>query len=159
MGKISLMEERKKQGLRIREERKKQKLTLKTMSEMLGCSEQAVSQYERGTRPVRSEMLEKIARVLQIPVQSLFDETTVFLSSGEAAEQVWKNYAAKIDQLRSFLNVEDRPQEAAHLLKLYSQLNSVGQRKLLEYAADMRNVYKYCKPEFQAIGNQDPTEN
>lgn len=129
------------------------------MSEMLGCSEQAVSQYELGTRPIRSEMLEKIARVLQIPVQSLFNETTVFLSSDKVIEQVRKNYEERVDQLRSFLNVEDRPEEAAHLLKLYSQLNSVGQRKLLEYAADMRNVYKYCKPEFQAIGNQDPTEN
>lgn len=158
MGNISAREERKKQGSRIREERKRQGLTLKNMSEMLGCSEQALSQYELGTRPIRSEMLEKISRVLQIPIQSLFNETVVFLSSDKAIEQVRENYMKKVDQLSFFLSAEDNTCEAARLLKLYSQLNGVGQRKLLEYAADMRSVYKYCKAEFQIIADQDSDE-
>lgn len=153
---LSVRDERKKQGARIRAERKKQGFTLKTMSEMLGCSEQAVSQYELGTRPIKSDMLEKIANVLQVPVQSFFHEAAIiFEQQGDFAETLWKEHEEKLARLSEFLLQDDNVEDAYRLITVFSQLNNIGKKRLLEYAGDMRSIFKYCKTKEQMFPGFD----
>ena len=52
----------------IRRERKCKELTLKQLADLVHCSEQAISQYERGVRPLSTKMLCKIAEALDASV-------------------------------------------------------------------------------------------
>lgn len=58
-------------GEAIRKERKGKKITGKRLASMVNCSEQAISQYERGVRPLKTEMLYSIAEALSVPVETL----------------------------------------------------------------------------------------
>lgn len=59
-------------GARIRAARKSAKKSLQDIANELGCSIAAFSRYERGVRPIRSETLQEVARILNIPVSDIF---------------------------------------------------------------------------------------
>ena len=52
-------------GQRIKKERKAHGMTLKDLGRAVGLSEQAISQYERGTRLINNETLKRIYDVLE----------------------------------------------------------------------------------------------
>lgn len=54
-------------GKRIREARKKAERSIAWLANMVGCSTQAISQYERGVRAINSDMVKAIAAVLEVP--------------------------------------------------------------------------------------------
>ena len=55
-----MTEHARQMGKQIRAHRKAHNMTLKDLGQMIGLSEQAISQYERGTRKVTNETLKKI---------------------------------------------------------------------------------------------------
>ncbi len=61
-------------GARIRAARKsKPGFTMKKLGDEIGVSEQAISQYELGKRPIQVETLRKIAAALGVSVEHLLD--------------------------------------------------------------------------------------
>ena len=61
-------------GERIRTIRKNKKITLKELGVMIGVSEQAIGQYERGERELKYKTLLLIAKALEVPVSELLNE-------------------------------------------------------------------------------------
>ena len=61
-------------GERIRTIRKNKKITLKELGVMIGVSEQAIGQYERGERELKFKTLLLIAKALGVPVSELLNE-------------------------------------------------------------------------------------
>lgn len=60
-----------KTGELIRKYRKSKKITMKALGEEIGVSEQAISQYERGTRKPSLEILIKISDALNVSINDL----------------------------------------------------------------------------------------
>src|SRR3954465_4999094 len=56
----------------IREQRRVGHLSLRKLSEMAGISNPYLSQIERGLRKPSAEILQQIARALEIPSQTLY---------------------------------------------------------------------------------------
>ena len=61
-------------GSFLREIRKEQKISMRELGEVVGVSEQAISQYERGLRPLRHSMAEKIAEALNTSVARVLSD-------------------------------------------------------------------------------------
>jgi transcriptional regulator with XRE-family HTH domain len=59
-------------GERLREAREARCLTQITLSEMLGVSNRAVSQYEKGTASPHPDIMAKIPKILNFPPQFFF---------------------------------------------------------------------------------------
>ena len=62
-------------GIKLRTIRKNNKLTLKQLGELVGLSEQAIGQYERGDRNPSIDILNKIAAALGVTVNDLLEES------------------------------------------------------------------------------------
>lgn len=58
-------------GEKIRQERKKKKMSMKELGNIIGVSEQAISQYERGLRNIPLEKVIKISEALNISLNRL----------------------------------------------------------------------------------------
>lgn len=63
------------EGSKIRELRKSKGISMKQLGSMIGVSEQAISQYERGLRKIPLENKVKIAKALDIPLNELHQAT------------------------------------------------------------------------------------
>ncbi|MBK8199194.1 MAG: helix-turn-helix transcriptional regulator [Acidobacteria bacterium] len=61
-------------GRNIRTLRTEADMTLDEMGDALGISHQQLQKYETGTNRLSAGMLAAVARVLRVPIQSLFDE-------------------------------------------------------------------------------------
>jgi DNA-binding XRE family transcriptional regulator len=59
-------------GRRVRQVRRQQDLTQEQLAEAAGISVEFLSNIERGVNAPSFETLEKLAEVLQVPVQELF---------------------------------------------------------------------------------------
>jgi transcriptional regulator with XRE-family HTH domain len=55
-------------GKNIKEHRSRQGMSLADLGAMVGVSGQAIYQYESGKRSLKTEMVEKIAKALEVPV-------------------------------------------------------------------------------------------
>ncbi len=60
-------------GKRLRELRKERDMTQEVLADKIGLTEESVSNIERGVFGPKFDNLEKIARVLKVPVKELFD--------------------------------------------------------------------------------------
>lgn len=61
-------------GELIRKHRKEKKITMKELGKIVGVSEQAISQYERGLRNVNLETLIKISKALNVEINALTEK-------------------------------------------------------------------------------------
>lgn len=76
-------------GELIRKYRKEKNLTMKKLGELVGVSEQAISQYERGLRNANLEMLIKLSNALDIDVNNLLEENSTI------SQEVLENISSK----------------------------------------------------------------
>lgn len=86
-------------GIKLRTIRKNNKLTLKQLGELVGLSEQAIGQYERGDRNPSIEILNKIAAALGVSVNELIKDDTIESSVNKLnyLEQYIKTLGYEID--------------------------------------------------------------
>src|ERR1700754_86358 len=61
-------------GERIRMWRTERKISRITLGEAIGLTDQQIQKYETGTNRIGASRLQKICRVLEIPVSSLFED-------------------------------------------------------------------------------------
>jgi len=90
-------------GLRIRQLRKQQKLTLKQLSEIVGCTDAYLSQVENGKVSPSISSLKKIADALRTKITDLFveqrDNEPVVLSPDGRVTLSLSRWNAKIQSL------------------------------------------------------------
>lgn len=61
----------------LQSERKKRKISTYDIAHLTGVSRRTIEAYESGTRDIRKasyETLEKIAKVIGVPIEKLFEE-------------------------------------------------------------------------------------
>ena len=153
-------------GNEIRSRRKQKKLSLRELGQDVGISEQAISQYERGTRQVAMMTLYAIAQALDCSITDLasiddlnFLRDNVF-SSGTVQyrfdNDIQREYDAAIKALRldsdEDLNTYASPEEAsvycngyeiARCVNMINKLNRAGRMRVFDYLDDLSGNPKY----------------
>src|SRR4051794_614145 len=102
----------------IREQRKVGHLSLRKLSDMAGVSNPYLSQIERGLRKPSAEILQQIARALQISAESLYERAGLLSSDNKPRIGVREAIAADQDltseQRQALLNVYESFVAARH---------------------------------------------
>lgn len=128
-------------GDRIRIERKARHMTQKELANKAGLSTMSIQRYENGERKPNVETLGKIADALDV-------ELGLLMFPG--AEKIRQGFRREIDLQRYAESVEaGRPD----LLSVYNSLNTAGQDRVYDYAADLATM-----PKYQAAPPEDPEE-
>lgn len=87
---------------RIKELSKSHKLPIKTMAALVGVTEQGFHKMIR-EQTMSVEILEKIARILNVSVCCFFDEDVTF-----ATHEEYKNYAERGFAVKNIENIDQR---------------------------------------------------
>ena len=127
-------------GNKIRKVRKNKHLSMKELGRMIGVSEQAISQYERGLRKVPLEIVFKISEALDVSITYLLQNQ----EEDEMIEQIKKKYEEKNKILSGKVkehlkNMESLP----NYKKLYFIYNLIG------------NILKKSNIELTILTNED----
>jgi transcriptional regulator with XRE-family HTH domain len=103
----------------IRDQRRRDRLSLRKLSELAGISNPYLSQIERGLRKPSAEILQAIARGLQISAETLYVRAGILDERDEERDLVAQIHAdptltdrqkqALIDIYRSFQREAERP--------------------------------------------------
>lgn len=135
-------------GMNIKQARKKKGLKQKELAELIGFSESSISKYEQGLIQIPNTVLERIAKVLDVPLFELLPWETEFNSDGKLSKE-----SRIFDEIKSLFgkNVTD-------LLNNYLQLNKEGQKKASEYISDLTFNPKYKIESSSAATDNDSDE-
>lgn len=124
-------------GMNIKQARKKKGLKQKELAELIGFSESSISKYEQGLIQIPNTVLERIAKVLEVPLFEILPWDDEFNSSGKLAEE-----SRIFGEIKRVLG-----KGADDLLMDYIQLNTEGQTKACEYVSDLTLIYPKNKKE------------
>lgn len=139
-------------GARLREAREARTLTAIALSEMVGVTRQAISQYEMGTGSPRPEVMKKIAETLNIPERRFVlpinrsESRTVFYRSMNAATKTARARAQArygwlremVDYLRGFVEF---PKVNFPDFKLPVNPTSISYEEIEELATETRRFW------------------
>jgi len=115
-------------GDRLRKARKDKCLTQKQLADLIGAKHNSVSDWENNKNRPDPDTIEYICGALEIPVSRLFSESVQNKNSPELTEVSSEDHA-----------------DMHPLLKIYNELNTDGQDRLMEYAEDLSDMPKYKK--------------
>ncbi|MCL2689198.1 MAG: helix-turn-helix transcriptional regulator [Chitinispirillia bacterium] len=103
--------------------RKRLNLSQKQLAEMSGVKNYTtVSSWERGANLPNIETLFKLCDIFGITMDEMYGVNTADITeSRTTAETVRKHYGDK----------------AVHLIKIFAAMNDLGQKKVVDYAADL----------------------
>lgn len=90
----------KKYGFNIREIREKNNDTREELAKKIGVTESALGKYERGERTIKPEILERVAKVYDIPFSSLFGDDGEVPSELRALGVEWVSFAKEMQEKR-----------------------------------------------------------
>lgn len=147
-----------KTGELIRKYRKEKKMTMKELGEIVGVSEQAISQYERGARNINLETLIKISSTLGVTVNDLSDKKELsaiqsllkneILDKGITFEELSKQVDVSKEELEGIYNGEN-PYTMGSIFKFLKYFN-------LDDMEIMKAVTEHVK--INSIYNNDGTD-
>ena len=115
-------------GDRLRKARKDKCLTQKQLAYLIGAKHNSISDWENNKNRPDPDTIEYICGALEIPVSRLFSESVQNKNSPELTEVSSEDHA-----------------DMHPLLKIYNELNTDGQDRLMEYAEDLSDMPKYKK--------------
>lgn len=115
-------------GDRLRKARKDKCLTQKQLADLIGAKHNSISDWENNKNRPDPDTIEYICGALEIPVSRLFSESVQNKNSPELTEVSSEDHA-----------------DMHPLLKIYNELNTDGQDRLMEYAEDLSDMPKYKK--------------
>lgn len=142
-----------KTGEKIRELRKSKKMSMKELGTLIGVSEQAISQYERGTRNISLEKLIKISEVFRVTVNELSEEkyptpSQEFLNDflkkhNETLESLSEKADIPLNELKALYNNTLGGYTVGTYKKLYNYagLSDVEAFCYLAYDAKINSIY------------------
>jgi len=138
-------------GMNIKQARKKKKLKQKELAALIGFSESSISKYEQGLVQIPGTVLERISKVLEVPLSEICSWDNEFNSNGKLAKEV-----------KIFEEIQNSfGSDAVSLLNAFDTLNSSGKEKACEYVSDLTENEKYTKkePPSAATENGSVVEN
>lgn len=62
------------EGQKIREHRERRKMSITELADRIGVSRSYMSRMEKGERPIKTEVLNKISSILDVPIQDFYSE-------------------------------------------------------------------------------------
>lgn len=121
-------------GQRIKRLRKERKWTQEMLGAKLGVKKAAVQKYESGrVVNLKQETIKKLADIFEVP-------PTTFLDCED-----WDVYAKEVNLAEQIKTIELLQKHfgegAVELLHIYSELNSLGQEKLISEAEKLSAIY------------------
>lgn len=142
-------------GQKIKEVRKQKSLTQKELGKRAGISQQQIAQYENGKLKPKIETISKIADALDAP-KNLFYDNLDSLEKGEIVKNdlidIIKNLNLEVESITdkggSIEKVLSKAVEKKRsYIRLYDQLNNMGQSKALEQVELLTKIPEYRKDE------------
>lgn len=127
-------------GERLKSLRKEQGMSQKTLGELLGVSQQMITQYETGKRTPKLDTIKNIAKVLDVSVNNL-------LADGEY--EFIENLKEKLnDERYEYLKNSRKPEYYESLLfDSFSKLNTAGKKKSIEQVELLTKIPEYIAPD------------
>ena len=119
-------------GQRIKRLRKERKWTQEMLGAKLGVKKAAVQKYESGrVINLKQETIKKLADIFEVPPTTFLD---------------WDSHAKEINLAEQVKTIELLQKHfgegAVELLHIYSELNSLGQEKLIDEAKKLSINYR-----------------
>lgn len=74
-------------GMNIKQARKKKKLKQRELAELIGFSESSISKYEQGLITIPSAVLERLSKVLEVPLVDLCSWDETFNHDGQLSQE------------------------------------------------------------------------
>lgn len=74
-------------GMNIKQARKKKRLKQRELAELIGFSESSISKYEQGLISIPSAVLERLSKVLEVPLADLCSWDEEFNTNGKLAQE------------------------------------------------------------------------
>lgn len=98
-------------------------MTQQTLADLLHVSRDLVSKWERGSRRPDYQTLEKIAEIFSVPIESIVDKNTLFLSELSECFQDSMNVSEEklIALLNAFLHKQTARNAGVFLKRYYFQ--------------------------------------
>ena len=137
-------------GDNMRNIRKQKSMTLQQLADILGCSQQNISQYENGKRTPKLKTVQKIADALNVNVNDLLenplDDSPVYkaykntdsLDSPLAKDFTNKKIVSQIDNWQQ-IDIE--------LIKTFKKLNEDGKTVAIERVEELAEIPRYTQKE------------
>lgn len=137
-------------GDNMRNIRKQKSMTLQQLADILGCSQQNISQYESGKRTPKLKTVQKIADALNVNVNDLLenplDDSPVY--------KAYKNTNSLDSPLaKDFINkkivsqIDDWQQIDIELVKAFKKLNEDGKTVAIERVEELTEIPRYTQKE------------
>lgn len=94
-------------GQRIKLLRKSKGISQTTLGRALGVTFQQIQKYENGANRVGASRLSEVARVLEIPVSTFFEEGGGLVEQGQKEAFEFLRVPGAVDLLNAFITIED----------------------------------------------------
>lgn len=117
-------------------------LTQRGLARKLNISQAAVSQFENSKNPPKLDTLLKIAEALNVDVNILLDS-----SDSPVLKAMKESNSPFYDEYKNFLlsHSVELNEIDVQIINNFHQLNSTGQRRLLEYLSEILKIKDYLK--------------
>ncbi|MBR1372845.1 helix-turn-helix transcriptional regulator [bacterium] len=135
-------------GMNIKKARKNKGLKQKELANLIGFSESSISKYEQGLITIPPGVLEKIAKVLDVPLVEIYDWDEEFNPNGILAKEV--RIYEEISEVFG--------KDTEKLISDYNLLNSEGKTKACDYVSDLTINPKYKKKEPSSAATDNDSE-
>ena len=145
-------------GDNMRNIRKQKSMTLQQLADILGCSQQNISQYESGKRTPKLKTIQKIADALNVNVNDLLENP---LDDSPIYKAYKNTNSLDLPLAKNFINekivsqIGDWEQIDIELLKKFKQLNETGKAIDIERIEELTEIPRYTQKESNVPDKED----
>ena len=145
-------------GDNMRNIRKQKSMTLQQLADILGCSQQNISQYESGKRTPKLKTIQKIADALNVNVNDLLENP---LDDSPIYKAYKNTNSLDLPLAKNFINekivsqIGDWEQIDIELLKKFKQLNETGKAIAIERIEELTEIPRYIQKESNVPDKED----
>jgi len=120
-------------GEKIQSIRKSKNITQEELADKIGVKRSVISKYENNSVSISIETLSKIAKVLDVSIQSFFESKVPLETTANFLKYATEN---NVELVR-------KPTFDERVMNAFKQVNDNGREKIAEYAEDIASNPKY----------------
>ena len=120
-------------GEKIQSIRKSKNITQEELADKIGVKRSVISKYENNSVSISIETLSKIAKVLDVSIQSFFESEIPLETTANFLKYATEN---NVELVR-------KPTFDERVMNAFKQVNDNGREKIAEYAEDIASNPKY----------------
>lgn len=135
-------------GDTMRNIRKQKGMTLQQLADILGCSQQNISQYESGKRVPKLKTVQKIADALNVNVNDLLENP---LNDAPVYKALKNTNSLDLPLAKDFINekivsqIGDWEQIDIELVKTFKKLNDDGKNVAIGRVEELTEIPRYTQ--------------